>query len=122
MTKRKSARKKTARAATTAAGASGATAAAAAGNAPKKAAGKGGPFKVRATQPGFYDNIRRREGNVFTIQNEGEFSTVWMERVSKSTPEKTTTGQEEINRQHDEVLSDKLAGKATSGANPLGAE
>ncbi len=80
-----------------------------------------GPTKVRATQAGYYDNARRREGDVFTIQNSGEFSEKWMEKVDKSTPEKTTTGQEVINRDHDDVLKDKLAGRATGGANPLGA-
>lgn len=104
----------------TAAGAAGESGAAAGGNAQKAPPTK--PQRVRATAPGYYDNVRRREGNVFTIQNDREFSSKWMERVSRNTPEHTTTGQEEINRQHDEVLGDKLKNKATGGANPLGAE
>jgi hypothetical protein len=119
MSKKKAAPK---RAAKTAAGAAGATGAAAGGNAQKKAAGGGGPIKVRALQAGYYDNVRRREGDVFVIQHSGEFSSKWMERVGKNTPEKVTTGQEQINAEHDKVLNEKLAGKATGGANPLGAE
>jgi hypothetical protein len=81
------------------------------------------PFKVRATQPGYYDNVTRREGDVFMCANEQAFSSKWMERVSPRTPEKVTTGQEELNRKHDELLSDKLERKgATGGANPLGAD
>lgn len=91
-----------------------------AGNAPKPASGRS--LKVRATAMGYYDNERRREGDVFTIQHAGEFSSKWMERVGAGTPEQRTTGQESINRQHDELLSGKLADKATGGANPLGAE
>ena len=87
-----------------------------------KSAKGDGPFKVRAIAPGYYDLVRRRDGDVFTIKNQQEFSSKWMVRVPASTPDKVTTGQEEINRQHDEVLSDKLKTKATGGANPLGAE
>jgi hypothetical protein len=50
-------------------------------------------MKVRATQTGFYDNLRRRVGDVFTIQSEQEFSSRWMVRVDPSTPEKVTTSQ-----------------------------
>lgn len=93
-----------------------------AGTVSTKLARTGGGFKVRATAMGYYDNERRREGDVFTIQHGGEFSSKWMERVGAGTPEQRTTGQESINRQHDELLSGKLADKATGGANPLGAE
>lgn len=84
---------------------------------------KGGVRRVRATAPGFYDNKRLREGDVFTIKSASEFSSKWMVYVDKNTPEKITTGAEELQRKHDEVLNDKLAEKgATGGANPLGAE
>lgn len=82
-----------------------------------------GPRRVRAIALGFHDNKRRREGNVFTIANAGEFSPKWMVYVDQSTPEKTTTGQQELQQKHDELLGERLASKGgTGGANPLGAE
>lgn len=92
-------------------------------------------IKVQATQMGYFDHIRRRAGDVFTIPGDtyeedqvvtdattgrdrtmhraGEvqaFSTRWMRRVSGSTPERITTGKEDLARQHDELLSSKMGG------------
>lgn len=84
---------------------------------------KPNPRRVRAIALGFHDQKRRREGNVFTIANAGEFSAKWMVYVDPSTPEKTTTGQQELQQKHDELLGERLASKGgTGGANPLGAE
>jgi len=44
-------------------------------------------IRVEATSLGTYASIRRREGNVFTIKNEKEFSHKWMKKVPMSTPE-----------------------------------
>ncbi|MED5549311.1 MAG: hypothetical protein VX529_08100 [Pseudomonadota bacterium] len=35
---------------------------------------------VRATQPGYYGGILRREGDTFTVEGQKAFSAVWMER------------------------------------------
>jgi hypothetical protein len=40
-------------------------------------------MKVKALKLGYYDNKRRREGQVFDIKNEKEFSEKWMEYVEK---------------------------------------
>lgn len=73
----------------------------------KKSAAKGGPIRVRATRIGFYDLIRRREGDVFTIANEQAFSENWMERVSANTPEKVTSGTDDLRRKHAELQAEK---------------
>lgn len=67
-----------------------------------------GAIKVRATQKGYYDNKRRRVGDVFLITKESEFSKKWMERVDRNTPERLTTGRQELKQQHDEVVSGRL--------------
>lgn len=91
-------------------------------------------IKVRALKLGYYDDKRRRVGDVFLIrapyktvavdQETGkavedektgkakvitvdEFSRRWMEKVPKSTPERTTTGKEELRRKHDEILGSR---------------
>lgn len=102
-------------------------------------------MKVRATKLGYYDLIRRREGDVFELKPietvdfeairaklgnvrdadareavrrnpeakwpkrimtvDEQFSSVWMERVDPATPEKHSTAQQSIQRQHDEIAS-----------------
>lgn len=76
---------------------------------------------------GYYGDIRRREGDVFLIANEEAFSTRWMEYVDARTPEKVTTGQQVINRKHDEQLGgaasrtdNEAAGEATAGNGKAG--
>lgn len=77
-------------------------------------------MKVRATQAGYYNHIRRRPGDVFTLapvkgtkvtlhkdgreerkehtfSAEEQFSERWMEKVSKHTPEKVTGAQKALN-------------------------
>jgi hypothetical protein len=83
-------------------------------HAPKPAAPAAGPqqkkrIKVRATRTGYYDHARRREGDVF-VAFEHEFSPAWMERVAPGTPEKTTTGQQELNAKYDAVREDRAGG------------
>jgi hypothetical protein len=70
------------------------------------------PFKVTATQLGYYDHVRRRPGDVFTIAGERLFSERWMERVDPRTPDKVSTSQQAINEKHDEILGGKVTGPA----------
>jgi hypothetical protein len=92
------------------------------------------PFKVRVKekQIGFYDNSRRREGDVFLIKGEHEFSSRWMERVALATPERTTGPNAAIREQHDQILSaaaqpgiltgrDDAGDVPDTGGNPLDA-
>ena len=44
-------------------------------------------MKVKATQLGYYNHRRRREGHVFEIVNEKDFSKKWMEKVDGDKPE-----------------------------------
>lgn len=67
---------------------------------------------VRAQQTGFYDNARRRPGDVFRCTGP---VPEWAELVDNGTPERTTGPQAVIKQQHDETLA-AMAG-ATRGAN-----
>lgn len=70
-------------------------------------------LRVRATRPGYYDEKRRRLGDVFSIQHDGEFSAKWMERVPEDTPERLTTGQDELEQRRQEHLRAQRGGAAT---------
>lgn len=88
-----------------------------------------GTVKVRATATGYYAHLRRRPGDVFSIdatplekdlkvggkvRKAGEiaaFSDRWMELVDSKTPESISTANDEIRRQHDEVLASRAAGQ-----------
>lgn len=100
-----------------------------------EARGGGKPIKVRATALGYYDDQRRRIGDVFTISParhadrfpatlDGkkhpkagqanpragelkEFSEKWMEFVDASTPVRTTTSQAALNRETHRVAQEK---------------
>jgi len=86
--------------------------------------------RVRAIRLGYYDDKRRRLGDVFlirppfTVKNVDrvpdpdpeikkipetievdEFSDNWMEKVPGNTPLKTTTAKEDLKRKHDEELA-----------------
>lgn len=68
------------------------------------------PRKVRAIRMGYYNEIRRRDGDVFVLQHPArEFSTQWMEYVDARTPERVTTGSQELKKKHDEILGGKVA-------------
>lgn len=64
-----------------------------------------------------------------TLTPEEQFNKKWMEKVEPSTPTRSGSGQEEIDRQHDAILASR-ATRATRGAgvsdpptgagNPLG--
>lgn len=65
---------------------------------------KDNPIKVRATAVGYYDHVRRREGDVFVIANEGAFSEKWMEVVDPRTRERVTTAKQALEQKHDELI------------------
>jgi len=73
------------------------------------------PIKVRAIETGYYDYGRRRPGDVFTINGEQDFSARWMEKVDPNTPDKVSGSQDEINRQHDEILAARGGGGGEEG-------
>lgn len=81
--------------------------------------------KVRALRTGYFDNQRRRAGDVFWIHSAGEFSKDWMEYAGSSDPEKITTGNEELKKQFDETVKAKrkeAADAGTGSKNVLNAE
>lgn len=81
-----------------------------------------GRFKVRALALGYYDHIRRRIGDVFVLASARDFSDRWMEQVDASTPERITTGVEELRKQHDEIIAARrpASGMVPDENNPLG--
>jgi hypothetical protein len=85
-----------------------------------------GPMKVRATRLGYYDLIRRREGDVFFLHDPKGFSAQWMEQVDPRTAEKITTGNQALKQMHDEEMRAR-SGMATdmepdAENNPLSAQ
>lgn len=75
------------------------------------------PLRVRAREDGFYANIYRRPGDVFTIDGLEHFSTRWMEKVSPRTPEKITGAQEALGREQ-EHLRREAAGVEAENVGP----
>jgi len=89
-------------------------------------------MKVRALQNGYYNHLRRREGDVFElvpikghkrIRNEDtgqeklvehlftpeeQFSTRWMEKVAKNTPTKVSTAQQSLNEVQRNLKSGRI--------------
>jgi hypothetical protein len=57
--------------------------------------------KVRATRTGYYADVRRREGDVFTLRNAGHFSPAWMALASDEEAEHTTGAQQSLDALHD---------------------
>jgi len=78
-----------------------------------KPAVKDNPIKVRAIRVGYYDHVRRREGDVFIIANEQAFSEKWMEQVDPRTRERTTSAKQALEREHDAILGGRVTGGAT---------
>jgi len=66
-------------------------------------------IRVQATQVGYYDNLRRRIGDVFLLAEDEEFSAKWMQRVSDGAALRTTKPNEAIANQHDEVIAMRYA-------------
>ena len=59
-------------------------------------------MKVRATRTGFYNDVRRRVGDVFLLGDASHYSKAWMESVDDATPECLTTAQHALDRAHDD--------------------
>lgn len=60
-------------------------------------------LRVEATRLGYYDNIRRRTGDVFDLADESEFSRNWMRPVDRSVRVRTTTSQQDLARQQEDL-------------------
>lgn len=95
-------------------------------------------IKVRAIRDGYYDDKRRRVGDVFKIREPytanvanrdeaekvvtvNEFSKKWMRKVSGRTPERITTGRTVLQQHHDNEQRARL-GIQTDVENPAGSE
>jgi hypothetical protein len=68
-----------------------------------------GGIRVRALKMGYYNDIRRRTGDVFLIRSEREFSDLWMRKVKAETPLRQTGPNAAIRAQHDEILANRIA-------------
>lgn len=79
--------------------------------------------KVRALRLGYFDNERKRAGDVFWIHNAAEFSPKWMEYAGATDPVKVTTGNQELRKQHVAIMAAKRkeAEAGTGSADVLGA-
>lgn len=58
----------------------------------------GPAVRVRAFRMGYYGDMLRRVGDVFTVTDPAMFTSTWMERVHEHTPEQRTTASEELRR------------------------
>ena len=90
--------------------------------------GRRGRLRVRATMVGYYEHIRRREGDVFVIEGtilpSGHldcFSHKWMEAVAPTTPTRVTTPAVDLVRKHDELLRSKVLDKMGGSSEPVDA-
>lgn len=95
-----------------------------------------GRVKVQAVKAGYYGHIRRRPGDVFSIEQPSEFSRIWMQVVDPDEPDRITLGTQAIREDHDQRLTQKAQEAAlrrgamvrppfeppTGEANPLGDE
>lgn len=110
---------------------------AARGRGEARAGGK--PIRVRATALGYFNDERKRIGDVFTISSERHaarfpmldsdgrkhpkagqvnpkggmlvhFSDRWMEHIDPSVPERTTTSQEALSRETHRIAIEKSGG------------
>lgn len=94
-------------------------------------------MKVRATKTGYYDHLRRREGDVFELKPidghkvvnnklvkhhftvEEQFSPNWMEKVDRSTPEKVSTAQGALNEVSNGIKSGRAPATSRSNAEVI---
>lgn len=73
-----------------------------------------GRLKVRATAMCYYDLKRRREGDVFFINSESEFSARYMVYVDVATPLKITSAQQALKNKTDEIRG-RMRGRRVQG-------
>ena len=86
---------------------------------PKDHAPHADSLKVRATAVCYYDDKRRRIGDVFTLLDPKHFSETYMERVDPATPDHITTGQEVLRQEHDAIVGATVKTRV-SDSTPLG--
>lgn len=53
-------------------------------------------MKVIATKTGYYDHGRKKEGVVFNIKSEKDFSKAWMEKVDAEVPQDTKSKKSNV--------------------------
>lgn len=70
---------------------------------PQKPAGERRRIKVQALYMGWYELKRRREGDVFLAWST-DLPAKWLVEVPMSTPERITTGNEELRREHTDLI------------------
>lgn len=89
--------------------------------------------KVRATKAGYYGEIYRRPGDVFFIEGAlpakpkspevadlpAVYSANWMELADADDVERTTSHNEALRQQHDEVLREKVMNKRAGDSDVL---
>lgn len=76
--------------------------------------------KVRAIEMGYYNEERKRPGDVFRLNKPEDFSKRWMEKVGAGEPEKKTGNREALARKTEELNEGKRA--SSKDDNPLGAD
>lgn len=82
-------------------------------------------MRVQAFRMGYYNEIRRRVGDVFTLNEPDHFSTKWMRFVDANTPEHITTGQQELRQAHQQEVDARrsastVVASPANSMNPLG--
>ena len=72
-------------------------------------------IKVRTVKPGFYNNERKRVGDVFVLNKEKDFSEKWMVRVDASTPTNRSSSRTALQRHLAEIDAARASEKPTEG-------
>jgi hypothetical protein len=70
-------------------------------------------IRVCATRLGYYADVRRRPGDVFTIP-ESRALARWMERVDGQTPEHQTGPQDALNQQIGDIRAHGASGQGST--------
>ena len=71
-------------------------------------------IKVKAIRLGYYKHRRRKEGSLFVIKDEKEFSKVWMKKVDDDEFVKPDAEEEEDEAEVEPVVKAKGRSKAKS--------
>ncbi len=66
-------------------------------------------MKVIATKTGYYDHGRKKEGAVFNIKSEKDFSALWMEKFTEEAVAKSKTKKSDV---RDPIALSKLDPKS----------
>jgi hypothetical protein len=79
-------------------------------------------LRVRALELIYYNHMRRREGDVFSLVNPEDFNERVMERVGQATPEQVTGAQAALDRESGQVREAKHGRGAKSVVDAIGAD